>query len=78
MVKLVKFTHINAQGIRNTVHIDQRPSCVHLAKLAVQDGLGADNIALAVSLDAADNVGEILLNQEQAAVNNTNTIQGET
>ena len=71
-----KFTHINAHGIRDTVHVDQRLGGVHLAEETVQDGLGPDNVAPAVPLDAADNVGEVLLNEEQAAANNANLLQG--
>ena len=59
-------TYINPHGVCNTVHIDERLSGVHLAEEAVDDGLGTNNVAILVELDAADEVCEVFLHQEEA------------
>ena len=65
--RMHKNTHVNPHGIRNTVHVEKRLSGVHPAEEAVQDCLGADNVAILVRLNASEQqVLEVFLHQEEA------------
>ena len=47
------------------MHIEECRRGVHLAEEPVQDGLGTYNVAILVELDAADEVLEVFLHEEQ-------------